>query len=103
MSIHPDAMNQQINFQRERARSICLAAITDDPLANVPEEEHSHVRQTRIIPKKSRKIHPAQTNSNMEALSVYPQNGAMNGEQLRKAYKMTQLQRQNTNDITTRL
>ena len=100
MSVHPDVMCQQINSQRERARSICLAAITDVPLSKVPEERSSHGTEGRIVPKTTSFI---QANGKLKTLSVHPQNGAINGEQLRKAYKMTQLQRRNTSDITTRL
>ena len=100
LSIHPDIMCQQINSQRERARSICLAAITDVPLSDVPEEEHSIVQQNGVTPSTTNVI---QANGKMEILSVRPQNIAMNGEQLRKAYKRTQLHRQNTNDRVTRL
>ena len=100
LSIHPDIMCQQIDSQRERARSICLAAITDAPLSNVPEEENSIVQQNGVTQNTTNAI---QANGKVEILSVRPQTIAINGEQLRKAYKRTQLQRQNTNDRVTRL
>jgi hypothetical protein len=102
MSIHPDDMCQQINRQRERARSICLAALSDSPLSDVPEGEDT-MSDTRVIKRGSICQPNVTNNGHVENLNVHPQNGPINGDQIRKAYKIQQFQRQNSIDFTTRL
>ena len=104
MSIHPDVMCQQINRQRERARSICLAALSDATLSDVPEgEDTMSDTGTRVIKRGNSRKPKTTNNGHVETLNVHPQHGAINGDQIRKAYKIQHFQRQNTLDITTRL
>ena len=95
MSIHPDVMCQQINRQRERARSICIAALSDAPEDNYPRKQESKVSKKRSTEPK--------TNGNIQTMNVHAHPGAINGEQIRQAYKLAHFQRQNTQDLTTRL
>ena len=96
MSIHPDEMSHQMNRQRERARSICLAAMTD-----VPEAKRPISNGVSKAPQISND--PSKSSNEMQTLKVPQQNGAVNGEQIRKAYKRAHSQRLNSNSEATKL
>ena len=87
MSIHPEIMTQQINHQRQRARSICVAALSDIPEEGMLSSRPSHV---------------SQPNGNIRNLLGHSPRGIKNREQIINAYKLMQLQRQNTQHLITR-
>ena len=102
-SIHPDVICQQIAVQRNRARSICLAALSE-----IPEEENSEEVSQETLRKENN--HSPVGNGDIVELRAHPpQSSAINIEQIKRAYRRTssanlaKFQHQNSFDRKTRL